>query len=374
MTMLLPAMMVWGALVGSPHDAAPAGNTPPRSGRLSMRAVDFAPPRDTKVDEAMLDRLREAVDDEPRDREARLALVSALVDAGQLEQALVQARAWRQVDAYNLVVVRLVGDILTELGRPGQALRTYSAVTELLPEDPQAQRALATVLEQQGDRNAAHARLTVAHALRPDDARLKFELADVALDLDREAQSQQLLESIAGDEQTPEALRYPARQRLSQIYSRQRRAARSAGDADRVAQLDAEIEALELDGGSVNDIKVYLSWDTDRTDVDLWVITPSGEKIYYDHKHGRHGGTLFRDVTNGYGPESFTMAEARPGTYRVVVHYFSGRSGDFKEARGEVLVVLDEGREGEVQRSFPYRLYRPKQKVTVAEIEVEVQR
>ena len=374
MTMTLPAMMVWGVLTGSSPDATTPGNTPTPTERISMRAVDFAPPRDASVDETTLETLRQAVADAPRDRGARLSLVRALVDGGQLEDALTEAKAWREVDAYNLVVVRLIGDILTEQRRPTDALRTYSAVTELLPEDPQAQRALATVLEQQGDLPAAHARLTVAHALRPDDARLKFELADVALRLDEEAESLRLLQSIADDGETPEALRYPARQRLSQIYSRQRRAARTAGNEAVVAQLDERIDALKLDGGSVNDIKIYLSWDTDRTDVDLWVITPSGKTINYENKRGRHGGALFRDVTNGYGPESFTMRRAREGTYQVKVNYFSGTNGDFKEARGEVIVVLDEGRDTEVQQSFPYRLYRPKQTVTVAEIEVEARR
>ncbi len=335
-----------------------------------MTAVDFAPPKDASIDESELERRRAAVDEEPRDREARLRLVRGLVDAERLEDALFEARAWREIDAYNLVVVRLVGDILTELGRADEALRVYSAVTELLPEDPQAQRALATVLEQQGDLDAAHARLMVARELRPDDARLQFELADVALRLHRDDQAQTLLESISSQSETPEALRYPARQRLSQIYSHQRRAARSEGDDVRAEALEGQIEALDLDGGSVNDIKVYLSWDTDRTDVDLWIRTPSGEKVFYSNKKGRHGGTLFRDVTSGYGPESFTMHDARKGTYRVQVNYFGASGSEFKEARGEVVIVLDEGRETEAQRSFPYRLYRPKQTVTVAEIEV----
>ena len=37
----------------------------------------------------------------------------------------------------------------------------------------------------------------------------------------------------------------------------------------------------------MNDVKVYLTWDTDRSDVDLWVLNPGGEKIFYSHKQGR---------------------------------------------------------------------------------------
>ena len=360
-------MMV--AALFAPPDAAP-GNTVARSGRLSVEAVDTAPARKTTLDDEALDRLARAVDEAPRDREARVALVHGLVDAGKLEQALVAAKAWREVDAYNLIVVRKQGDILAELGRRDEALRVYSAVTELLAEDPEAHRALATVLKQQGALEAAHARLDIAHRLRPSDARLQFELADVALRLERHDEALELLEGVADADDTPRQLRHPAKQRLAQVYSQLRRKARTDGRTEDAEALQTKQDALHLAGGSVNDIKVYLTWDTDRTDVDLWVRTPKGEKIYYQHRKGKNGEALFDDVTTGYGPESFTASSARPGTYKVQVNYYGGAGASEREARGEVLVVLNEGRDDEVQHSFPYRLYEPKQTVTVAKIEV----
>jgi tetratricopeptide (TPR) repeat protein len=352
---------------------ADSGAHPPviiHSGRLSVRAVDSAPARPETVDAATIERLRQSVADAPRDRDARLALVQGLVDAGRPEDALAEAKAWREVDAYNLVVVRMIGDLLAELGREGEALRVYSAVPELLPEDPEAQRALATVLKQQGDLSAAATRLKVAAELRPEDARTRFELADVSLRMgDRDA-ALQLLRGVVDAEDAPEALRYPARQRLAQVYVGQRRDAKAAGDATAAGELDGKIEALEVKGGVDNDIKIYLSWDTDRTDVDLWVTNPAGEKVFYSHRKGRYGGALFDDVTTGYGPESFTAHAAHVGTYEVTVDFFGTSRDAFKEARGEVIVVLNEGRDDEVQQTFPYRLYRPKQHVTVAKIEV----
>lgn len=360
-------MMVAALL--APPDGAP-GNTVAHSGRLSVTAVDTAPPRDTTLDDEALDRLAHAVEEAPRNRDARVALVRGYVDAGKLEDALAAAKSWREVDAYNLVVVRMQGDILAELERDDEALRVYSAVTELLAEDPEAHRALATVLKQQGALAAAHARLDVAHRLRPTDARLRFELADVSLRLERHDEALALLESIADAEETPGQLRHPAKQRLAQVYSQLRRQARADGDTDQAEALQTKQDALALSGGSVNDIKVYLTWDTDRTDVDLWVRTPKGEKIFYSHRKGRNGEALFDDVTTGYGPESFTAESARAGTYTVQVNYFGGTGASEREARGEVLVVLNEGRDDEVQHSFPYRLFKPKQTVTVAKIEV----
>ncbi|MEM6994787.1 MAG: tetratricopeptide repeat protein [Myxococcota bacterium] len=364
-----PALIFLAALVAPPQSAT-TGNTTAKPARLSVTAVDSAPPRSMSLDEEGLAELAAAVEAHPRDRDARMDLVRGFIDAGQLEDALVAVRAWRAVDAYNLVVVRMEGDILTELKRPADALRVYSAVTELLTEDPEAQRALATVLKQQGDVTAAHARLSVARKLRPDDLRLRFELADVALRLDRRDEALRLLETISGDDDAPDQLVYPAKQRLAQGYAAQRRDAARDGRTEDVAAFNSKIEELHLSGGTVNDIKVYLTWDTDRTDVDLWVRTPGGSKVYYDNRTGSHGESLFDDVTSGYGPESFSAKKAAKGTYKVQVNYFGGAGADDREARGEVLVVLNEGRDDETQQTFPYRLYHTKQTVTVAAIEV----
>ena len=59
-----------------------------------------------------------------------------------------------------------------------------------------------------------------------------------------------------------------------------------------------------------------------------------------------------------------------PGDYKVEVNYYSARRGPFPEARGEVVVVLDEGRATEKKMTFPYRLFAEKQTVTVAKIHV----
>ncbi len=336
---------------------------------LSITKVDERPARQPSaaLDQEILD-LEALVVAEPRERAHRFALVRALIDAGRLDEALVAAQAWREVDAYNLVVVRLIGDIQSELSHAPEALRTYSAVTELLAEDPEAQRALATILEARGDFASASARLEVALALRPDDLRLSFELADVALRLGDHQKASERFTAIIADPRATESLRYPAKQRLGQIYAARRREASSEGER---AEWSQKIAALELSGGSDNDIKVYLSWDTDRTDVDLWVINPGKTKVFYGHKQDGFGGTLYDDVTTGYGPESFTAPEARKGTYAIEVNYYASSGGGMKEARGEVLVVLHEGRENEEQHVFNYVLPKVGDTVRVAEIGVQ---
>jgi tetratricopeptide (TPR) repeat protein len=317
---------------------------PARAARLlSLTPVEKEPAAGRRaLGPAELEALRAAVAADPRDREARFGLVQALRNAGRLEDALAEARAWREKDAYNLVVVRMLGDILAEMGRKADARRVYSAVVELLPGDAQAQRALATVLKQAGDLAGAEARLAAARKLRPDDLRIAFELGDVKNRLGKDDEAAALFESIIAGERAPDALVYPARQRLARIRGT----------------------------GAASDVKVYLSWDTDRSDVDLWVSSPSGEKIFYSHRNGKNGEALYDDVTTGYGPESFSAPQAQPGAYLVQVNYYASSRSDVSEARGEVLVVLHEGTAEEQRHVLPYRVFRTGQTVTVAKIEV----
>jgi tetratricopeptide (TPR) repeat protein len=354
--------------------AATARAAPPdaaRPPRLSMTAVDTEP-RDglTAPSPDALDEMRQQVADHPDDRAKRLALVRGLLAAKDTEGALAQAKAWRAKDAYNLVAVRALGDVYVERGDKEAAERVYSAIVELLPRDPDAQRALATLLKQRGDLPAAQARLAAALDARPDDARLLFELADVELRLGQNEDAMAKLEGIVAAPATGEQIRYPAKQRLGQVYGELRRRAIGKGDPVRAAELGTKIDALALKGGPDNDVHIYLTWDTNRTDVDLWVTTPSGEKVFYQHRQGKDGESLFDDVTTGYGPESFTAKHAQPGDYKVEVNYFSGHRGPFPEARGEVVVVLDEGQPAERKEVFPYRLFAEKQTVHVVDIRV----
>ncbi len=66
-----------------------------------------------------------------------------------------------------------------------------------------------------------------------------------------------------------------------------------------------------------------ITWNTDNTDVDLHVIEPSGEECFFGHRQTRIGGSLTRDVTQGYGPEMYVLASAPHGDYQISAHYFA---------------------------------------------------
>lgn len=354
-------LLGWLALTGSARAATDTRE-------LSVTAVATEPERRTRPSAEELSRLREAVTQTPRLRDAHFALTRALLASGDLAEAHRAATRWREHDAYNLVVVRLLGDIETEQREHSRARRTYSSIVELVPRDVQARRALATVLKQAGDLQGAREQLLAALELAADRPTL-FELGDVEHRLGL-PEARARFEAIADAADAPESIRYPARQRLAQIIARERREALARGDEARARALLEAIAQLRINGGIENDIKVFLSWDTDRTDIDLWVKTPAGDAVMYSSRRGKNGEQLFDDVTTGYGPESFTARVAAAGTYTVMVDYFGARPGAFKEARGEVIVILNEGRADETRQAFPYRLFEEKDRVTVAKIQV----
>ncbi len=71
------------------------------------------------------------------------------------------------------------------------------------------------------------------------------------------------------------------------------------------------------------DVHITLTWDN-ATDVDLHVIDPFGEEIYYAHPRSASGGWLDVDDIDGYGPENiyWPEGEAPTGAYTVVVVYY----------------------------------------------------
>jgi Ca-activated chloride channel homolog len=73
------------------------------------------------------------------------------------------------------------------------------------------------------------------------------------------------------------------------------------------------------------DLRVVLAWDSDNSDMDLWVTDPNGEKCYYGNRNTYQGGLLSDDFTGGYGPEEFVLKDAKPGKYKVEANFFGDR-------------------------------------------------
>ncbi len=71
------------------------------------------------------------------------------------------------------------------------------------------------------------------------------------------------------------------------------------------------------------DVRILIEWTNDDADLDLHVIEPSKEEVYYGNKESLSGGLISNDMTDGYGPEEYTMRRAVKGNYTVRIHGYS---------------------------------------------------
>lgn len=86
-------------------------------------------------------------------------------------------------------------------------------------------------------------------------------------------------------------------------------------------------------GGKSGDVQISLMWNN-YNDIDLHIVCPHGERIFFAAKTSSCGGVLDVDMNAG-GPDSNKPVEntvwptgaAPPGHYQVFVHHFSNHGG-----------------------------------------------
>ena len=189
-----------------------------------------------------------------------------------------------ELDLQNRQVLRLLAYRLQQAGETALALPVLERVLELAPHEPQSQRDLGLALADAGQAQAA-----IEHLYRVVTGAWDERFADIDL--------------IALAE-------------LNAIVDQARRAGRPLD----VSAIDRRLlRNLPLD------VRVVLAWDADNTDVDLHVIDPNGEEVFFGHNLSYQGGTISHDATGGYGPEEFSLRVAKPGRYRVEANFFGHR-------------------------------------------------
>ena len=215
---------------------------------------------------------------------------------GQRELGLRVLSNLAEMDLQNRQVLRLLAYRLQQAGEVELALPVFERVLALAPYEPQSHRDIGLALAQAGQAQRAVDRLyeTVTGSW---DSRF----ADIDL--------------IA----------------LGELNAVVAKANRDGKPVD-TSRVDARLlKNLPLD------VRVILAWDADATDVDLHVIDPNGEEVFYGHNLSYQGGTISRDATGGYGPEEFSLRHAKPGKYRIEADFFGQRQQVLTSSTGLML-------------------------------------
>ena len=210
-----------------------------------------------------------------------LDVADLLLQKGRRAEALRVLSNLAELKLENRHVLRVLGYRLMQAKDYARAVQVFREVLRLADEEPQSHRDLGLALAASGQRQEGIERLYEV-AARPWDSRFS-EVELVALN--------ELNAIIA-----------TAPQRLDTAFIDRRL-----------------LRNMPLD------LRVVLAWDSDNSDMDLWVTDPNGERCYYGNKNTYQGGLLSDDFTGGYGPEEFVLKDAKPGKYKVEANFFGDR-------------------------------------------------
>jgi len=107
----------------------------------------------------------------------------------------------------------------------------------------------------------------------------------------------------------------------------------------------------------------------DRSDVELFILEPNGEKCYSFHNITSHGGLISVDCPV-FGPEEYVIRNAVPGEYQVWVRLFHTIYNNPTGSIITVSIFLNYGEDNEKSVITNVRLQRNKQIYHVATISV----
>lgn len=210
-----------------------------------------------------------------------LDVADLLLAQGQRDLALRVLSNLAEMDLDNRHLLRVLGYRLMQADVPALAVPVFEQVLAMGQEEPQSFRDLGLALAAAGKPQQALAPLYQV-VVRPWDSRFDG-IALIALD------------------------------ELTNLL------ARSTPRLDTTSIDPRLLQAMPLD------LRVVLSWDADNSDMDLWVTDPNGERAYYGNRLTYQGGQMSQDFTGGYGPEQFSLRNAKPGKYKVEANYFGSR-------------------------------------------------
>ncbi|CAM1351346.1 VIT domain-containing protein [Tenacibaculum halocynthiae] len=119
------------------------------------------------------------------------------------------------------------------------------------------------------------------------------------------------------------------------------------------------------------DFRTVVDWNHNDTDIDLHVIDPNLEECYYSHTKTEQGGSISRDMTQGFGPECFTLKEAEKGLYYVKIKYFGDRKQKIETPTFmKITIYKNQGKKDESKQVKVVRLTKKDKEEMIAKVKI----
>jgi len=332
----------------------------PRAEAVAMRTQDASQPEQAKAlgKKGRTAPPRKTVTVEIKPFDPQTPYLEALKEAAPRRMGVVY-QSLRETYAGSPSFFVDVADFLFRHKQKDLALQVLSNLAEMKLEDAPLLRVLAGRLAMAGEYRLARIVYEQVKSLRGEEPQSYRDLALVlAQQKDYRKAAELLNQVIFRDWDRFNGIEVIALMELNRIID----LARRAGIED-LPVSPALVQSMGLD------VRIVLTWDADSTDIDLHVVEPTGEEVFYSHKRSSSGGLISNDFTQGYGPEEYLVRKAIPGTYKVRVKYYANHA---QRLLGPVTVKVDLitrfGRPDEKTQTVLMRLDEAKEMIDVAEM------
>ena len=281
--------------------------------------------------------------------DGRFKVVMDRLGNGDKDGALDEAKRWQTEQPGDIMALVALGETYEARGDVKTAARAYGSILELFSFRADSRRFAGERLERLADPGAIRLAADTygkAAEQRPDHPASHRLYAFTLLK--------------AGDyERAFEAMKkgsmrsYPAGRfrGVDRILKEDLGLIASVWAAAAPARRNEIMTRLHAAGGteeSAPSLRFVLVWETDANDVDFHIYDGKGGHAYYGTPNLPSGGSLYADVTTGYGPECFTIRgarEKRAYPYTLQAHYYS--RGPMGYGMGK-LEILDHDGQGHI--------------------------
>jgi len=262
----------------------------------------------------------------------RYAEFRTLLDQGDIQAAGKLAQKWHQDNLSDVMALIALGEWYDKTGDSRQAARAYGSLIDYFPARADIRRwAAERLLSLKTETWLSLDSLKKAVKQRPDHPSGHYLLALAYWEVGQHQQAVATLQAAL-------ERNYPRFQAVSTILSET--LALMLTHLAQQQQLNTLFpgNSFKWKPATQRQLRFVLFWETDANDVDLHIYDNQQHHAYYSQKSLPTGGTLYADITTGYGPECFTISEPKAFPYQMQAHYYN--MGPMGYGMG-VLHVLD---------------------------------
>jgi hypothetical protein len=277
--------------------------------------------------------------------EGRFNVVMDRLQSGDKDGALDEAKRWQTDQPGDIMALVALGEAYEARGDVKTAARAYGSILELFSFRADSRRFAGERLERLADPVAIRLAADTygkAAEQRPDHPASHRLYAFTLL---KAGEHEKAFEAMKkGSMRSYPSGRFRG---VDRILREDLGLIASVWAAAAPARRSEIMSRLHAAGGSEEttaSLRFVLVWETDANDVDFHIHDGRGGHAYYGAPTLPSGGSLYADVTTGYGPECFTIRgarETRAYPYTLQAHYYS--RGPMGYGMGKLEVIDHDG-------------------------------